>query len=67
MTLTNWIGIALAAAILTTGILLYRYFHNKFKDMDGFEGIVTERGKRRRVDFNWEAEIERLEKELAEK
>lgn len=55
MTLSNWIGIVIMAVIVITGIIIYCYFRRKFEKMDGFEGFVTERGKRpRREDYNWE-------------
>ena len=51
MTLSNWIGIIIMVAILITGISVYFRFKRKFEKMDGFEGIITERGKHpRRVD-----------------
>lgn len=69
MTLSNWIGIGVTAIILIVGFSLYIHFRRKFKKMDGFEGIVVERGERpRRADFSLSTEeINKLEKELAKK
>ena len=66
MSLINWIGIALMAVILVAGLLLWRGLRRRFERMDGFEGVITERGKppRRVKDIDWEAEINRLEEEL---
>lgn len=69
MTLSNWLGIGVMAIIIITGITVYLIYRRKFERMDGFEGFVSENGKRpRREDFDWmKAEQERLEKELKEK
>ena len=66
MTLSNWIGIAVAVVIVIIGTALLVHFRKKFKSMDGFEGVITERGKRpRREDFNWMREEEKsFKKEL---
>ena len=68
MTLFNWLGLALTAIIIAVSIALHLYFRNKFYQLGGVEGFVAERGKLpRRADFDWEkAEVERLERELAE-
>ena len=65
MTLINWLGLALTAVILAVSIALHFYYRRKFSKLDGFGGIVNERGETpRRADFNWEkAEAIRLEKE----
>ena len=54
MALSNWIELAIMVAITIAGILLRRYLKRKLYRMDGFEGIITERGKpprRNRQDF----------------
>jgi len=62
MDLSNWAEIAVGIAILTVGILLLIYFRRKFRRLNGFEGIVTERGKLvRRTDPDWKEELDRLE------
>ena len=67
MSLSNWLGIALMAVILIVGISLYLYYRHKFRNLEGFEGIITERGKPlRRIDPNWIADLKHLE-ELAKK
>ena len=66
MTLSNWLELALLCIILVTGFSLLRYCRHKYKKMNGFEGIVTERGAApRRIDPNLEEELRRL-KELVE-
>jgi len=71
MNLSNlhWLGIVLGVVILVVGILLFRWFKYKFAKMDGFEGFITERGKRpRRADFDWaKSELERLKQEASQK
>ena len=67
MTLSNWLELALMAAILATGLPLLLYFRHKFRVTDGFEGIVTEHGwQHRRVDPDWEDKLKQLE-ELSKK
>jgi len=65
MTLSNGLGLALMAAILGTGISLYMHFRRKFRAMNGFHGIVTQRsdGDYRETPDR-ETELKRL-KELA--
>jgi len=47
--------------ILILGISIFLAYRRKFKKMDGFEGIVTERGKRsRRQDFDWSKEEKQM-------
>jgi len=46
MSLTSWIGIAILIVLIVAGTLTYRYVRRKFIRMDGFKGIITERGKR---------------------
>ena len=69
MTLSNWIGLAIMAAIIIIGLSAYLYFRRKFVKMDGFEGIIAERGKApRRADFDWaKKDILSLEQELSDK
>ena len=53
MTLSNWLGLALLAVIITVGLLLYFYYKRKFIALEGFEGIIIERGaspRRLRMD-----------------
>ena len=66
MTLSNWIGLGIMAVILAAGITIYFAYRRYFKNMDGFNGFVTERGGRpRRADFDWaKAELRRLDQEL---
>jgi len=65
MTSSNWIGLVLTAVIIIAGTSIYLYFRQKFSRMDGVEGFIIERGKPlRRMVFDWNAEFERLEKEL---
>lgn len=65
MTLTNWIGIALGAVIIIIGSVLLVYFRRKFKNLEGFEGIITEAdGSEVRNHLDWETERELLVKEL---
>ena len=65
MTLSNWIELALLAVIIAAGSVLYVYFKRKLYDMDGFEGIVIERGKSpRRLKLDAKDECEKLEELL---
>jgi hypothetical protein len=62
MTLSNWIGLAVVAVILIVSISLLIHYKRKFKRMDGFEGIVTERGEdKSRASFDWEAELKKIQ------
>ena len=62
MTLSNWIELAVAVVILIAGISLYVHFRRKFKSMDGFEGIMTERSDGRyRETQDMETEQDRLQ------
>ena len=69
MDLINWIGIAVAVVIVVVGIIVYTWLRRKFENMNGFEGIVVERGKRaRRKDFDWlKLKEEEFQKEVEEK
>ena len=61
MTLSNWLELIPLAVILTAGVLLFRYFKQKLHSMDGFEGILTERGKPpRRIKMEAQEEYKRL-------
>ena len=44
MTLSNWLGILATVLIIAAGVSLNIYFRRKFTQIDGFDGIVTERG-----------------------
>ena len=55
MSLNSWIGIVVLVVIIVAGTLTYRYVRRKFERMEGFKGILTERGKRPpRSDYDWE-------------
>ena len=58
MTLINWFGLGLTAVILAVCIPLYIHFRRKVTEMEGFQGFVTEQGKRRRP-VDWIAEAEK--------
>ena len=63
MTLSNWIAVAVLIIILLAGGILLARLRRKLRDLDGFEGIVTEHGlpTRRADEPDWEAEMKRLE------
>lgn len=54
MDLSNWISIAVAAGIFIVGIAVFGWCRRKFKRINGFKGIISERGKRRHsADYDW--------------
>lgn len=42
MTFINWLGIGLMAAIIITGVFIYRHYRKKVNEFDGFGGIIIE-------------------------
>ena len=57
MSLVNWIGIGITAVIVAGGIVFFVRIKRKFRDLDAFEGIITQKGPRR-GDHDWAAEDE---------
>ena len=62
MTLSNWIELAAGLVILIAGISSLVHFRLKFRRMDGFEGVISERGQTpRRAGPGWGEELKHLE------
>ena len=62
MALRNWLELASLVLVAATGTVLWLLCKRKLRDNDGFEGIITRRGKlpaRGKLDV--EEEIEHLE------
>lgn len=68
MALSNWLELAAFLLISATGLALWRVCKRKLNRYEGFEGIITERGKlpaRNKLDV--EDEIRHLEDLLSRK
>jgi len=52
MTSINWIGIGIMAAIIIAGSIFFVIIRKKFRELDGFQGVVTQKGPRRK-EHEW--------------